>query len=269
MNNNPFEPVTTVPSDGNPPMTDNAADNFAADSGAGSVDIDVGGTDSRTALSIDGISPSYDDDGASKTLKIDESGNSTIESAASSSDILTDDHSGDFLNDTLPGATDPVAPIGVSPEPAKATDSKPAKPPKAKTVKISLLTVILFVLAAAGIAGAVWFYIQNDQNADALAESQAKVQRLEDELSASSVNDSTTAGQYDGLNDKIKEGDNTIESLTKEKADLTKKNEELNKKVTELTTQNTELNKKVTDVSNLTTRVDTMLKKLEDVYSSN
>jgi uncharacterized protein YoxC len=271
MNNNPFEPVTTDPNDGNPPLTDGAADDFTADSGGDSNNT------ARAPLSIDGINSNYDTDAATTILKIDENGDSTVGSAASSNDILTDDHAGDFLNDSLPaeesesssatlGSDSPEPVKDEVPTPADTTPSTDTKP--TKTVKISLLTIILLILAIAGIAGAVWFYMQNNKNADALADSEAKVQRLQDELSATATSENTTAGQYDGLNDKIKEGEATVESLTKDKADLTKKNEELTKKVTDLTTQNTELQKQATNISSLTTRLDKVLPLLETAFGS-
>jgi predicted RNase H-like nuclease (RuvC/YqgF family) len=130
------------------------------------------------------------------------------------------------------------------------------------------LTIILLILVIAGIAGAVWFYLQNSKNADALVNAEAKVQQLEDDLSASANSENTTAGQYDGLNDKIEDlsGQNAENLKTIE--DYKKNNDELTKKVTDLTAQNTELSKKASEISTLTTRVDTMLNKLDDLLKN-
>jgi flagellar basal body-associated protein FliL len=278
MNNNPFEPVTTEPGDGNPPLTDNAADDFTANSNAGP---DLGNLDDtpKAPLSIDGISPSYNDmsadnDTTPKILKIDETGDSKILDTTPT-DILTDDHAADFLNDTLPDDSvtpsdnsEPIVPIAKNEEPAvesapvavtapPPTDVKPAKP--AKHVTISLLTIIFFVLAIIGIAGAVWFFIQNNKNANALADSKAKVQQLEDELSTSATAENTTSGQYEGLNDKIEDLTDKNSEGQKTLDETKKKNDELTKQVTDLTTQNAKLTKEAADISTLKTGVDKML----------
>ena len=264
MNNNPFEPVTTDPAV-DPPQTDNAADDFTADSGD-NVDVNVtsGGEEATKApLSIDGISPSYGDD--VKVMKIDEDGNSTVESATASDDILTNDTDGDFLNTSLPDEPS-TAPINDETPTLAAVPPTNAKP--TKTVRISLLTIILFILAIAGIAGAVWFYLQNSKNADALADSQAKVQQLEDQLKTKSNSEDTTAGQYDGLNDKI--GDLSSENSKNLKTieEYKKKNDELTKQVADLTAKNTELNKQATNISSLITRIDKLLPLLEIAFGN-
>jgi hypothetical protein len=275
MNNNPFEPVGTEPADGNPPLTDDAADDFTAD---GSTDVNSNDVDTapKAPLSIDGISPNYGsgDDDSTKVLKIDEDGDSQVENATSSNDVLTDDHAGDFLNDTLPSSpdSDSVAPSDDDSKslgdqesaPIPPADVKPAKP--VKTVKISLLTIIFLILAIAGIAGTVWFYLQNNKNADALADSEAKVHQLNDQLSTSSTTENTTAGQYDGLNDKIEDLTGKNSESQKTIDDYKKKNDELTKQVTDLTTKNADLTKQANNISSLTTRLDKVLPLLETAF---
>jgi methyl-accepting chemotaxis protein len=272
MNNNPFEPVTTDPAI-DPPQTDGAADNFTADVNSPEVNPDAGAP--KAPLSIDGISPNYGDtpnDGSAKTLKIDEDGESSVVDSTASDDVLTNDHDGDFLNaatadaDQASGAApDDTSALTPDPEPIATppTETKPAK-----RVTISLLTIIFFILAIAGIAGAVWFYMQNSKNADALADSKAKVQQLEDELSTSATAENTTSGQYDGLSDKIEDltGKNTESQKTID--DYKKKIDDQTKQITDLTTQNTDLTKKVQNISDLTTKLDTMLKKLDTLLDA-
>ncbi|MDR1970091.1 MAG: hypothetical protein LBQ11_01965 [Candidatus Nomurabacteria bacterium] len=272
MNNNPFEPVMTDPNDGNPPMTDSAADDFTADDNDGA----GGGTDdatTQTSVSIDGLSvlggDDSTDDGETVTIK-----SSTIATDDGGS-ILTDDHAGDFLDDlATDDITSPDSNFDLPAEPADdnapttssvSTDTKPEKP--VKHVTISLLTIILFVLALAGIAGTVYFWMQNNKNADNASAFEATNLQLKDELKACSVADDTTAGQYDGLNDKIKDGEDTIESLTKDKAELNKKVADQTKQITDLTNQNADLTKKAADIDKLSTRVDEMLKVLDKAFS--
>ena len=283
MNNNPFEPVTTDPSV-DPPLTDNAADDFTAGD-----DIDGGqdGLDGapKAPLSIDGISPNYGadnnamgDDGDVSNVTLVGSGET--DNAPQPTDMLTDDHSGDFLanlvpsdddsltanNTTEPAKDDSTAPTDetplVAPAPVKGKDKKD-KP--TKHVTISLLTIIFLILAIAGIAGTVWFYLQNSKNTDALADANAKIAQLEDKASTTATVENTGSGQYDGLQDKIKEL-NTQNDEKQKKLDENKKSiDDLTKKNTDLTTQLAEQTKKATDISTLTTRVDTMLKKLDDI----
>jgi|GEM_PF-1880164 len=285
MNNNPFEPVTTDPSI-DPPQTDNAADDFTAGDSVDNVDTGINNFDgaAKAPLSIDGISPNYDN--IEKIDNVTLIGSKPDDNPSSTAGaILTDDHAGDFLGDfnvddapqpenptesaqDLPALTPAPATPGKKEKKAKVKKEKPVKEPKdpsTKHVTISLLTIIFFVLAIAGIAGTIWFYLQNSKNADALADETAKVQQLEDELANNSTSENTVAGQYDGLNDKIEDlsGQNeeslkTVEEYKKQVDDLTKKN-------TDLTTQLAEQTKKAADISTLTTRVDTMLKKFEDL----
>jgi hypothetical protein len=282
MNNNPFEPVTTEPSDGNPPLTDNAADNFSADNN--NLDADSASITTRpAALSIDGISPSYDDDNSTKVLKIDEDGNSTVKDATSSNDILNDDHAGDFLGETLadesnetnspsietadPPKTDTPeveTPTPAAPPPAKI---KPAKP--TKTIKISLLTIIFLILALLGIGGTVWFYLQNNKNIDALESAKTEVQQLKDDLATTSSSENTTAGQYDGLNTKIEDLSGQNEEIQKTIDDYKKKNEDLTKQVADLTTERDNYKKQADNISGLTTKLDTLLSNCKVTTSGN
>lgn len=260
MNNNPFEPVTTDPAI-DPPQTDDAADNFTADDDTGTADLD---SPAKAPLSIDGISPKYGAD-ASGDDSIDGDNNVVIKTGAASSDeILTDDHAGDFLdnmaNDTpTPEATDEPA----VEEPAEGETPilpAPAEPEKpAKRVTISLLTIIFFILAVAGIGGTVFFWLENNKNVDAREKAEAKVLELEDKLSTSATAENTTAGQYDGLNDKIGNLEGKNEESQKTIDDYKKKNEELTKEVEKLTGENKTLDNKAKNISDLTTKLDVLL----------
>lgn len=287
MNNNPFEPVTAEPSVGLP-LADDAADDFTAgdntksansfDSPTSDFDSPTNNFDSpaKTPLSIDGISPNYDYDNTEKASDVTLVGSRLDDnrSTTAGDDILTDDHAGDFLNGL---GTDEVTNDSPKPEitaepakddlpvPAPTVPDKPEKPVKNKAEKpvkhitISLLTIIFFVLAIAGIAGAVWFFMQNNKNVDALNEANGQVQELKDELSAYGTTESTSGGQYDGLTEKIESLAKTNEENLKTIDEQKKKVDELTKNNADLTTQLAEQTKKAADISGIVTKLDTVL----------
>ncbi|MCL2280643.1 hypothetical protein FWC31_02025 [Candidatus Saccharibacteria bacterium] len=259
MNNNPFEPASADPPTDDSLQTDNAADNFAADD-SDAVKIDVEQT-TKAPLSIDGISPNYDADMPS--------GNQAIDDSLASDGILADNDSsntGDFLkdmvtNDTADKIETTTKPIIKSTENDTLTPPTKVKPDKpVKRVTISLLTIIFFILAIAGIGGTIYFYLENNKNADALADAKAKIQQLEDELSTSATTENTTAGQYDGLNGKIEDLSGKNEENLKTIEDYKKRNEELIKQISTLTTERDDWKDRAVKISDLTSKLDIMLK---------
>jgi len=266
MNNNPFEPAMTEPDDGNPPLADSAADDFTAgdDTSEDSNNLDDGGA-SKSPLSIDGISPSYNTDPMTGNPVIDdsltdESSVVHVKTAKTSLDdgMLNDDHTGDFLDNLAtdkdtdsPAGDDSTTPALV--EPIKTESKKPEKPVKRLT--ISFLTIIFFILTLAGAAGTVYFYLQNGKNSDDLVKANATIQKLKDQLASYSTAENTSTGQYDSLGNKIadlstqnKENLTTIDDYKKKVDDLTAKNADLTKQLDEQT-------KKASNIDNLTTKL--------------
>lgn len=275
MNNNPFEPVTTDPAV-DPPRTDGAADNFAAN-GDSDANKSVPDETTKASLSIDGISPSYGSEAAAPDDNPPISGpvssapvNISDNNTKTPGDILTDATAPEgFLNSmTTEDAKDNTTPVpGELPAPVAPVETKPEKP--VKHVTISLLTIIFFVLTLAGAGGTVYFYLQNSKNANELGDAKAKIQELEDKLSTSSTTEGATAGQYDGLNDKIEDLSGKNEESTKTIEEYKKKNEEQAKQITELTAQNADLQKKAADVQSMKTNIDTTKSILDGICANN
>ncbi|MCL2174011.1 hypothetical protein FWH58_01805 [Candidatus Saccharibacteria bacterium] len=266
MNSNPFDPVIADPAT-DPPQTDDAADDFTAD------DDKEGGPDETTKapLSIDGISPQQSTDAAEDNVF---TSNSPIDdsimpvkaaSAAAASDALTGNGPGDFLSSMT--TENPAEPIASDPPTPPILAPVESAPP-VKHVTISLLTIIFFILALVGAVGTIYFYLQNNKNADALADANAKIQQLEDELSTNATAENTTAGQYNGLNNKIENLSGQNEENLKTIDEYKKKVEDQAKQITDLTAKNTELNKKVTEINELMTKIDQMLNRLDDIFTT-
>lgn len=293
MNSNPFEPVAPEPAELKP--TDNQPDNFAADSGGfgGSFENptgDLGAKPARPSVMLDGITPNPAPlNDISSVPNAPNTGDNPIDDFGGmlkSKDDITNPHDPVDAANALP--KNPENPLdGVSNDGeflgnmAPKDDSKPidkkaakeakkagklgmeqgVKPPKQFT--ISIASIILFILAAGGIGGTIYFYMQNNTNMDKLKTSQAQVEELKNNGADVSNSEDKTTNQFDALQNKITD-------LTKQNAekqttlDANKtKIDELTKKSDELTKKNDELTQKVQNISDLTTRVDAMLKKLE------
>lgn len=287
MNNNPFEPVAPEPAELT--QTDNEPDNFLSEDD-GDI-INVTSKPSRPNVMLDGVSPMQnlsDADGGTDG-PIDSNAIADAVSDTSSSletnalvdapdDSLTDEPSDDgkFLDSAAETATETdnlanldsalTAAAAISDEKSKNNAKKGNGGKPAKQLKISLLTIVLFVLTLAGIGGSVFFYLQNQANLDKLDTAEAKVAQLTNSSSESATSENKSANQYDALQDKITD-------LTQQNADKQKTLDENKKtidgqttKINTLTKSNEDLTTKVQNISDLTTRLDTMLKKLEGIY---
>lgn len=287
MNSNPFEPVAPEPAELKP--TDNEADIFMDNN-----DDFSNSTPklARPSVMLDGISPNPEslqdnssEDGftgnstspttsatidgiLSQNDKIDIAMNNSSNDI-SSPDLLNDsiNSENDFLNNKDEQSVTAAVPIGSSEDKKAAKKAEKQakqsnKPPRQFT--ISIASIILFLLAAGGIGGTIYFYMQNSDNASKLKDSQAQVEELKNNGADVSTSETKTSAQFDALQEKIA-------SLTKQVAERQKtidenktKIEDLTKKNADLTKENTSLSTKASDIGTMTTRIDSMLGKMED-----
>ncbi len=282
MNNNPFEPVAPEPAELTP--TDNAADNFSADGdNFGGETISVNTKAPRTGIAIDGISPKIDNDfstsstgGDSIHTALNNAVKSPIiepvvstQSSLSDDNLLADDTDKNSLLETV--STDEPnseGKLSSSIQELDQVDKKTNNNRPAKKFTISVATIIFFILTLAGIGGTVYFYLQNSDTSSKLADAQAQVDKLTANSNDSATSDNKSNSQYDALQNKIT--DLTSQNADKQKTlDENKKTiDQLNSKNTELTKSNDDLTKKVQNISDLTTKVDTMMSKLNTIYSN-
>lgn len=68
---------------------------------------------------------------------------------------------------------------------------------------ISLPVIILLIIAIAGVAGTAFFAIQNSKNANDLADKNAEIAKLQNELGTTTSSDKESTGQFGSLQDKI------------------------------------------------------------------
>ena len=282
MNNNPFEPVAPEPAELTP--TDNAADNFSADGdNFGGETISVNTKAPRTSIAIDGISPKIDNDfstsstgGDSIHTALNNAVKSPViepvvstQSSLSDDNLLADDADKNSLLETV--STDEPnseGKLSSSIQELDQVDKKTNNNRPAKKFTISVATIIFFILTLAGIGGTVYFYLQNSDTSSKLADAQAQVDKLTANSNDSATSDNKSNSQYDALQNKIT--DLTSQNADKQKTlDENKKTiDQLNSKNTELTKSNDDLTKKVQNISDLTTKVDTMMSKLNTIYSN-
>lgn len=147
---------------------------------------------------------------------------------------------------------------------SKARQTKPAKSPApagtgGKQLTISTMTIIFVVLFVIAAGVAVYFGLQNKKNADALADSQAKVAELTDtdNSAKSSTNKSTT--QLSALQDKVQDLTKKTEDNQKTIDDLNKKNNDLTKSNQDLTTQLKAANDKLASDKTMSDNVSKLL----------
>ena len=294
MNNNPFEPVLPEPADLTP--TDSAADDFTADS------EDFGGDQSqnlntdnarptRTSIAIDGITPrinAFLDDTNDDPSTNSVADNTNINGDDTfSNNVMADDSTSITNNDntasgsetknessSFQSAEKDKASRDLDSSLKKMSSAKDSKSPKnngdkpVKKFAISTVTIVLFILTLAGIGGSVYFFLQNNATANELADAQAQVDKLIAEGNDSAASTDNSNSQYDALQNKITD-------LTSQNNDLSKTVEEnkatidsLTSKNSDLTKTNADLSTKVQNISDLTTRLDSMLNKLESAYGS-
>ncbi len=305
MNSNPFEPVSPEPATLQP--TDSTPDDFMADNdnlrakpARPAVMLDgvspaPGFNQSAPAVASYGPTPvvaetppagvAFGGTGYGSPSPLANPVTSTDDSLLGDNDMATND---DFLNSAPdPSANQPdqlTAAIDALPadEPgdhkkqskkdkkaaAKAAkaSAKNDKPPRQFT--ISIASIILFLLAAGGIGGTIYYYMQNDANQGKIKTYQAQVAELQNNGASSSDSDNKTSSQFDALQDKITELTKQNEAKQKTLDENKTKIDDLTKKNSDLTKTNDDLTKKVQNISDLTTRVDTMLKKLETIYAN-
>ncbi len=293
MNSNPFEPVSPEPATLEP--SDNAPDDFMADN-----NDNMPAKPARPAVMLDGVSPAPANTFDPNTPPVDiatmgsalapnegpfegsGAGDLNASPVVDNSDSLLNDSdtSSDFLNSTpaSTNAADDSTPIlsGMLPDdkPAEAdnkADKKKAKKDKkadkpARQFTISTASIILFLLAIGGIGGTVYYYMQNNANYDKMKTYQAQVAELENNGTSTSDTENKTSSQFDALQDKITELTTQNEAKQKTLDENKTKIDDLTKKNTDLTKTNEDLTKKVQSISDLTTRVDTMLNKLNTIY---
>ena len=297
MNTNPFEPVSPEPATFEP--TDNAPDDFMADNS------NLRGKPARPAVMLDGVSPApgfnamsqnnsfeptttvvdavtTDDAAVENSLEATETNSDTpsavdqLESATSADSLLNDNEplSDGFLNDTSSSSVEasPVSPAVSAPinkkDDKKSTKkaAKGEKPPRQFT--ISIASIILFLLAAGGIGGSVYFYMQNNSNLNKNKTYQAQIAELQNNGASTSDSENKTSSQFDALQDKITELTKQNEAKQKTIDENKIKIDDLTKKNNDLTKTNEDLTKKVQSISDLTTRVDTMLNKLDNLLAN-
>lgn len=283
MNNNPFEPVAPEPAELTP--TDNSADNFSADSdNFGGESISVNTKAPRTGIAIDGINPKLDSDFNSQSIGNDSihatlnnavkspvsSPVVTVQTPDSNDDLLTDDIDKNSLlenvnDDASRDKTD--AKLSSSIEELDQVDKVPDNKPT-KKFTISVATIVFFILTLAGIGGTVYFYMQNNDTSNKLADAKAQVDKLNANSSSSTTSNNKSNSQYDALQNKIT--DLTSQNADKQKTldDNKKTIDQLNAKNADLTKSNDDLTKKVQNISDLTTKVDTMVNKLNNIYAN-
>ena len=131
-----------------------------------------------------------------------------------------------------------------------------------------MATIVFFILTLAGIGGTVYFYMQNNDTSNKLADAKAQVDKLNANSSSSTTSDNKSNSQYDALQNKIT--DLTSQNADKQKTldDNKKTIDQLNAKNADLTKSNDDLTKKVQNISDLTTKVDTMVNKLNNIYAN-
>lgn len=121
---------------------------------------------------------------------------------------------------------------------AKDNKVKPAKSSKSastgKQLTISTMTIVFAVLFVVATGVAIYFGIQNKQNADALADTQAQVSELTDNDNDAKSSNTKSTTQLSALQDKVQD-------LTKKTEDSQKTIDDLNKKNNDLTKSNTDL----------------------------
>jgi cell division protein FtsB len=293
MNSNPFEPVSPEPATFEP--TDSAPDDFMADSN----NNNGAAKPARPAVMLDGVSPapastSFDPNTPpvdittmGSALAPNEgpfegsgAGDTTANTSDTSDSLLNDNDApnDNFLNDASEPAkdTDTSTPIlsGMLPDDKPVddkADKKKAKKDKkgdkpARQFTISIASIILFLLAIGGIGGTIYYYLQNSSNSDKVKTYQARIAELENNGASTSDSENKTSSQFDALQDKITEL--TTQNADKQKTldDNKTKIDDLTKKNADLTKTNEDLTKKVQNISDLTTRVDTLVNKLNGIY---
>ena len=194
---------------------------------------------------------------AIKPFSLDDLGDTTATDTGSTPPAVdTDAPAIDAAPSDAADANDPLSQIAALADDNSDTPSTPpvdVKPPRQFT--ISIATIILFILTLAGIGGTIYFYIQNNKNADALADAKAKVQQLTDQSTTSNVSSNKTSDQFDGLQKNL--------------ADMTKKSEDQQKTLDDNKKTIDDQTKQIADLTAKTQTIDSLTSQLSGLLNNN
>ena len=229
---------------------------------------DTGGTP-FSLNDLDNFSDASQDDSANATLNIDDSSITSDDAAANApSDVIAALAEPDAapVTDAIAALADqadsaPVAEVDkkAAKKAKKTSADSPApieplgeKPPKQFT--ISIMTIILFILAVAGIGGTIYFWIQNSKTSDALADAKAKVQQLTDQSNTANISGNKTSDQFTALQKNL--------------ADMTKQNDDKQKTIDDQKKTIDDQTKQITDLTTKAKTIDTLTGQLGGLLNS-
>ena len=298
MNNNPFQPANPVP----PVMTPMDNDDFAQISDLPQSKKDkkrdkknkkgrFAPNQPQAPVMMDGVSPVkhnniatdspdpiIDPNMIQETLddpNYSADGNITVQDHIESSSDEVNVHESDNVDvmeqpvdgdqpDTVQSDNPVVDQIAAIAEDSNSSTTPDPKGPKSqKTLSISILTLIFFVLTLAGAGGSVYFFLQNRQNSSDLTDAQATISELRNDVADNAIVGDREGDQFTALQDRIVE---LIES-NEEKQSTIEANEE---RIYELTARNATLTEErnrfqqqAANISDLTNRVTELVNILE------